>query len=168
MIEKLFQSQSFCSGLLTIVDMLFMLILVYLICRSSGLADGKTGARRVTAGITNVRKLTSSFICNGGTALVPKRKARFALFDMRIRIHNMGSVMRVFQFEGYGYPPILKCIQKFGEAEGLLDEVAVFYNNSKLDELASVLGKLDSLMADCEELVKEAEAVALESLKKKI
>ncbi len=166
MIGRLLESASFTNGLVTIIDMLILLGITQLLCRANGL--GSDGVRRAMNNIRKVRRCLLSFRNGFGKKSLTKSKAHRLLYTMRTRLHDTGSVLRVFEFEGFKIPEVSTAVKKFAAAETKCDDVAVFYNDRRRDEFLAAVDEMDVAMKESVELIRTIEKALNTEKKKKI
>ncbi len=166
MIGKLLESTSFTNGLVTIIDMLILLGITHLLCLANGLGDD--GVKRALNNIRKVRRCLLSFHNGFGKKSLTKSKAQRLLYTMRIRIHDTGSVLRVFEFEGFKIPEISTAVKTLATAEKKCDDVAVFYNDHMRDEFLAAVDEIDAVMKETVELIRKIEKALNAEKKKKI
>ncbi len=166
MIGRLLESASFTNGLVTIIDMLILLGITHLLCLANGLGDD--GVRRALNNIRKVRRCLLSFHNGFGKKSLTKSKAQRLLYTMRIRIHDTGSVLRVFEFEGFKIPEISTAVKTLATAEKKCDDVAVFYNDHMRDEFLAAVDEIDAVMKETVELIRKIEKALNAEKKKKI
>lgn len=166
MIDKLLESTSFTNGLVAIIDMLILLGITQLLCRANGL--GSDGIKRAMSNIRKVRKCILSFRNGFGKKSLTKSKAHRLLYTMRTRLHDTGSVIRVYQFEGYKIPEIAVAVKNFTDAESKCDDVALYYSDRMKDEFIASIDEMDGVMKESVELIKKIEKALNAERKKKI
>ena len=166
MIDRLLESTSFTNGLMTIIDMLILLGITQILFRVNGL--GSNGIKRAYSNIGKVRRCLLSFRKGFDNKSLTKINAHRLLNTMRVRLHDTGSIIRVYEFEGYKLPEISAAVKKFADAEKKCDDVAVYYNECRRDEFFASIEEMESEMKESEELVNKIEKKIRAEKEKKI
>lgn len=141
------------SGLAVLLALVVYFVSLFL-CRIQGMS--KDEIVKVMKSMDKVDRNLTLFLSLSKKKSLNRDKARKILLEIRILLKNSASVLQVYLYEKEDKPKIRSCITKINALEAKCDNIAIAYNNDKIDDLEKTiegirgdLKKVQTLLGIC-------------------